>query len=62
MKMTQKLFNHTPQLGVAQQPVHHIHMPARYATYLYYKTSHIHVIIIPNARSLCLPLIPGLHM
>lgn len=56
MKTTQKLFNHTPQLGVAEQPVCHIHMPARYATYLYYKTSYIHGI------TLCLPLIPELHM
>lgn len=33
-----------------------------HAMYLYYDITHIYVITIPNARSLCLLLIPGLHM
>lgn len=33
-----------------------------HAMYLYYEITHIYVIIIPNARSLYLLLIPGLHI
>jgi hypothetical protein len=63
MTLTQKLINLTPELDVAKQPVCHIHMTARsYHILVLWHHTHIYVITIPNARSLCLLLIPGLQM
>jgi len=52
MKLTQKLFNPTPQFGVVKQPVCHIHMTVRSCHILVLQDiTHRYVITTPNARS-----------